>query len=118
MNRPIIKFIADFGPLLIFFIIYFKGNNDLSAAIPPFIIATIVALLFVYIVEKKISMVPLTSGILITLFGSSSQYINNFYEQTLTNKSILANKILFTHTPLSISSEFISKQFTGFNRIF
>ena len=50
----------------------------------------------------------------ITLFGSSSQYINNFYEQTLTNKSILANKILFTHTPLSISSEFISKQFTGF----
>ena len=38
MPRPIIKFLADFGPLLIFFIIYFNNENDLKVAIPPFII--------------------------------------------------------------------------------
>ena len=40
MHRPIIKFAADLGPLLIFFIIYFNNENDLKEAIPPFIIAT------------------------------------------------------------------------------
>ena len=97
MNRPIIKFIADFGPLLIFFIIYFKGNNDLSAAIPPFIIATIVALLFVYIVEKKISMVPLTSGILITLFGGLTLYFDNkiFFYMKPTIINLLFAAVLF-----------------------
>ena len=44
MPRPIIKFLADFGPLLIFFIIYFNNENDLKVAIPPFIIATLIAL--------------------------------------------------------------------------
>ena len=39
MNRPMIKFIADFGPILIFFTIYLGNNNNLRLAIPPFIIA-------------------------------------------------------------------------------
>ena len=69
MNRPIIKFIADFGPLLIFFTIYFRNNNDLKLAIPPFIFATLIALFVVYFLERKIPLVPLTSGVLITLFG-------------------------------------------------
>ena len=68
MNRALIKFITDFGPLLIFFIIYFRNNNNLSLAIPPFIIATLVSLVIIYFLEKRIPMVPLTSGILITLF--------------------------------------------------
>ena len=53
MPRPIIKFIADFGPLLIFFIIYFGNENDLKLAIPPFIIATLIALIGIYFLEKK-----------------------------------------------------------------
>ena len=77
MNRPIIKFVADFGPLLIFFTIYFYNENDLKVAIPPFIVATLIALIVVYISEKKIPMVPLTSGILITLFGGLTIYFDN-----------------------------------------
>ena len=69
MNRPVIKFITDFGPLLVFFTIYFKNDNDLKLAIPPFIIATLIALVIVYFLERKIPIIPLTSGILITLFG-------------------------------------------------
>ena len=44
-------------------------NNDLKTAIPPFIVATIISLIIVYFLEKKIPMVPLTSGILVTFFG-------------------------------------------------
>ena len=62
MHRPIIKFAADFGPLLIFFTIYFNNENDLKVAIPPFIVATLIALIVVYFLEKRIPMIPLTSG--------------------------------------------------------
>ena len=59
MNKPIIKFATDFGPLLVFFIIYFNGENDLKVAIPPFIVATLIALIVIYFLEKRIPMVPL-----------------------------------------------------------
>ena len=49
MGRPIIKFLTDFGPLLIFFIIYFKNGQDLKFAIPPFIVATLLSLTIVKI---------------------------------------------------------------------
>ena len=53
MSRPIIKFIADFGPLLIFFIIYYNSENNLKIAIPPFVIATLIVLTITYLIEKK-----------------------------------------------------------------
>ena len=49
MNKPIIKFASDFGPLLIFFTIYFKNDNNLKLAIHPFIIATLIALITIYL---------------------------------------------------------------------
>ena len=97
MNRPIIKFIADFGPLVIFFTIYFNGENDLKTAIPPFVIATLIALVVIYFLEKKISMVPLTSGILITLFGGLTIYFDNkvFFYMKPTIINLLFAGILF-----------------------
>jgi len=115
MSRPVIKFITDFGPLLVFFTIYFKNDNDLKLAIPPFIIATLLALAIVYFLERKISIVPLTSGILITLFGGLTLYFDNkiffymkptvinllfafvlFFGQYITKKSLL--KIFFKNS--------------------
>ena len=97
MNKPIIKFAADFGPLLIFFIIYFNNENDLKVAIPPFIIATLVALIVVYLLERKISMVPLTGGILITLFGGLTLYFDNkiFFYMKPTIINLLFAGVLF-----------------------
>ena len=43
MGKPAVKFVTDFGPLLIFFVIYFKNGQDLKIAIPPFVLATIVS---------------------------------------------------------------------------
>ena len=106
MNKPIIKFVTDFGPLLIFFIIYFNNENDLKLAIPPFIIATLASLIIVYFLEKRIPLVPLTSGILITLFGGLTLYFDNkiFLYMKPTNINILFAGILlfgkyFTRKP-------------------
>ena len=52
MNRSIIKLVTDFGPLLVFFIIYFNNENDLKIAIPPFIVATLISLTVFYFLEK------------------------------------------------------------------
>ena len=97
MLRPVIKLSADFGPLLIFFIIYFGNDNDLKTAIPPFIVATIISLIIVYFLEKKIPMVPLSGCIIITLFGGLTLYFDNktFFYMKPTIINILFAGILF-----------------------
>ena len=77
MNKSFLKFITDFGPLLIFFSFYYKNEKDLTVAIPPFIVATLIALAVIWILEKKIPMVPLLGGIFITLFGGLTIYFDN-----------------------------------------
>jgi len=77
VNKSLLKFITDFGPLLIFFVVYSKSGKNLSAAIPPLIFATIIAVLISYIVEKKIPYVPLIGGIIISVFGGLTLYFNN-----------------------------------------
>ena len=97
MNRPLVKFITDFGPLLVFFVIYFRNEQDLKIAIPPFIVTTLIALLVMYILEKKLPMVPLISGILITLFGGLTLYFDNkiFFYMKPTIINIMFAGILF-----------------------
>ena len=77
MNKSLLKFFTDFGPLLIFFVVYSKSGKNLSTAIPPLIIATIIAVLISYIVEKKIPYIPLIGGIIISIFGGLTLYFNN-----------------------------------------
>ena len=77
MNRSLLKFITDFGPLLIFFTFYYQNEKSLQVAIPPFIIATILSLGIIYLLEKRIPIIPLISGILITFFGGLTIYFNN-----------------------------------------
>ena len=97
MNRPIIKFIADFGPIIIFFTIYLSNDNDLRLAIPPFIIATFIALGVIYFLEKKIAMVALIGGILIGLFGGLTLYFDNkvFFYMKPTIINLLFAVVLF-----------------------
>ena len=97
MNKPLIKLVTDFGPLLIFFTIYFNNENDLKLAIPPFIIATLVALIVIYFLEKRIPMVPLLSGILITFFGGLTLYFDNkiFFYMKPTIINLLFAAVLF-----------------------
>lgn len=107
MGRPAIKFLTDFGPLLVFFIIYFRNGQDLKVAIPPFVVATLLSLGIMYFLDKKIPMMPLTSGIIITLFGGLTLYFDNkifFYmKPTVVNlvfAAILFFGRFFTQKPL------------------
>ena len=77
MNKSFVKFVTDFGPLVVFFFFYYNSDKNLKIAIPPFIIATLIALTIVWFLEKKIPMVPLISGILISLFGGLTIYFDN-----------------------------------------
>ena len=119
MNKSFVKFVTDFGPLMVFFFFYYNNDKDLKIAIPPFIIATLLALITVWIIEKKIPMVPLLSGILITLFGGLTIYFDNpvfiymkptiinilfalalFFGKYFTNEPVL-KKILGKSIPMS-----------------
>jgi len=98
MHRSIIKFTTDFGPLLIFFIIYFNGENNLKAAIPPFIVATLISLTIIYFLEKRVPMMPLISGILISVFGGLTIYFDNkifFYMKPTIINLLFAIILLF-----------------------
>ena len=103
MNKSFLKFITDFGPLLIFFTIYYKSGNNLIVAIPPLIIATIIAVIIMYVIEKKIPYVPLIGGIVISLFGGLTLYFNNpiflYMKPTIVNiifaGILIISKILF-----------------------
>ena len=77
MNKNFVKFVTDFGPLAIFLYIYYSSGKDIKVALFPFIIATIVALIIVWLLEKRVPMVPLLGGILITLFGGLTIYFDN-----------------------------------------
>ena len=69
VNKSFLKFATDFGPLAIFFFYYYNNDKNLLIAIPPLIVATLIALVLVWFFEKRIPMMPLISGVLITFFG-------------------------------------------------
>ena len=77
MNKSFVKFVTDFGPLLVFFFFYYNSDKNLKIAIPPFIVATLIAIIVVWVLEKKLPMVPLIGGILISLFGGLTIYFDN-----------------------------------------
>ena len=77
MNKSLLKFITDFGPLLIFFVVYYTSDNNLKVAIPPLIIATLLAVIVAYFVEKKIPYLPLIGAVLVSFFGGLTLYFNN-----------------------------------------
>ena len=110
MNKSFLKIITDFGPLLIFFTIYYKSGNDLTVAIPPLIIATIIAVIIMYFIEKKIPYVPLIGGIIISLFGGLTLYFDNpiflYMKPTIVN-------IIFAGI-LIVSKIFFDKNFLKF----
>ena len=97
MYKHIIKLASDFGPLLVFFIVYFRNDQDLKIAIPPFIIATLISLFVVYFMERRIPMVPLTGAILIILFGGLTLYFDNkiFFYMKPTIINLLFAGVLF-----------------------
>ena len=89
------KLLVDIGPLAIFFIFYTR--SDLQSAIIPFMIATIIAVIFWYFIEKKIPVMPTVGAIIILVFGGLTLYFNNdvFFKMKPTIINLLFAGILF-----------------------
>ena len=74
--KGIRKLLIDIGPLAIFFYFY-KQENNLQYAILPFMIATVIAVLFSYLFEKKIPIMPTVGAAIILIFGGLTIYFDN-----------------------------------------
>jgi len=94
MNK-ISKLFIDLGPLAIFFIFYTR--SDLQSAILPFMIATVIAVTFSYIIEKKIPIMPTAGAAIILIFGGLTLYFDNevFFKMKPTIINLLFAAILF-----------------------
>ena len=93
--KSISKLLVDIGPLAVFFIFYLR--SDLKSAIIPFMIATIIAVLFSYIMEKKIPVMPTVGALIILIFGGLTIYFDNevFFKMKPTIINLLFALILY-----------------------
>ena len=89
------KLLIDIGPLAVFFIFYTRSG--LQASIPPFMLATVIAVLFSYILEKKIPIMPTVGAGIVLLFGGLTIYFDNdvFFKMKPTIINVLFAVILY-----------------------
>ena len=93
--KSLYKLLIDIGPLAIFFIFYTRSG--LQASILPFMVATIISVLFSYILEKKIPIMPTVGAGIVLLFGGLAIYFDNdvFFKMKPTIINILFAVILY-----------------------
>ncbi len=93
--KAVYKLLIDIGPLAIFFIFYTRSG--LQASILPFMIATIIAVLFSYILEKKIPIMPTVGATIVLIFGGLTIYFDNeiFFKMKPTIINFMFAAILY-----------------------
>ena len=93
--KSIYKLIIDIGPLAVFFIFY--SRSGLQASILPFMLATIIAVLFSYILEKKIPLMPTVGAAIVLIFGGLTIYFDNevFFKMKPTIINLVFAVILY-----------------------
>ena len=89
------KLLIDIGPLAVFFIFYTRSG--LQASILPFMVSTVIAVLFSYILEKKIPIMPTVGAGIVLLFGGLTIYFDNdvFFKMKPTIINVLFAVILY-----------------------
>jgi len=96
MNKSLIKFFLDLGPLIIFYLIYKKYG--ISYAILPLIVATIISVFIVYRIDKKIPTIPILGAVIVTIFGGLTLFFDNkvfFYMKPTIVNLIFAVILLY-----------------------
>jgi len=93
--KAVYKLLIDIGPLAIFFIFYTRSG--LQASILPFMIATVIAVIFSYILEKKIPIMPTVGATIVLIFGGLTIYFDNenFFKMKPTIINLLFAAILY-----------------------
>ena len=77
--KSISKILIDIGPLsgIFYYFIQMLKKISLQSAILPLIIATLIAVLFSYIIEKKIPIMPTVGAGIVLIFGGLTIYFDN-----------------------------------------
>jgi intracellular septation protein len=75
MNSQLRRLILDLGPLLIFFAAF--KIWDFFVATAAFMVAILVALAIGYVLERKISPMPLFTAAMVMIFGGLTLYLKN-----------------------------------------
>jgi intracellular septation protein len=93
--KSLYKLLIDIGPLAVFFIFYTRSG--LQASILPFMVATVIAVLSSYILEKKIPIMPTVGAGIVLLFGGLTIYFDNdvFFKMKPTIINVLFAVILY-----------------------
>ena len=65
----------EYGPLGVFFIVYLKYH--LFVATGAFMVATVAALVASYVIERRVSIVLLVTGIVVLIFGGLTLLLND-----------------------------------------
>ena len=93
---------VDYGPIIIFFVVYLlssngKDNQQLLSATAAIMIATVIALIISLIVAKRVPMVPLITAGIVGVFGGLTLWFKDdtFIKMKPTIVEALFSLILF-----------------------
>ena len=111
--RPqLIKLVLELGPLVVFFIVNFRGEGMLEAnptlsawfggqpiifATAVFMVAMAISLILSWILLKRVAVMPLVTGVVVLIFGSLTLY---FQDATFIKMKPTITNLLFAGTLL------------------
>lgn len=95
-HNSLTKFLYDYLPLIVFFTCYkfSKTEHPLITATIYMVITTLSALIFSYVLTRKIPIVALFSGILLTFFGCLTIFLQD--EKFIKIKPTIVNLLFAT----------------------
>lgn len=73
--HPALKFALELGPLVVFFIA--NGRAGIYVATGAFMVATFAALLVMWLIARKIAVMPLVSAVVVLVFGSLTLWLQD-----------------------------------------
>jgi intracellular septation protein len=87
--NPLLKLALDLGPLLVFFI----GNSQFGIfpATGMFMVAVVVSLAITYAIARRISPMPIVTGVVVLVFGGLTLWLND--ELFIKLKPTIVNSI-------------------------
>ena len=102
--KSLAKPFIDYGPIVVFFFFFFK-TGEIQGAIIPLMVASVLAMILSYAVEKKIPPMLLFSSILILIFGFLTVVLDDpwFIKFKVTFVNLIFASILsvsYTHLTL------------------
>ena len=73
--NPLLKLALELGPLAIFFVV--NARADLLSATAAFMVATLVALAVSYVLQKRLPLMPMVTGVVVLVFGGLTLMLND-----------------------------------------